>query len=63
MPEYDYACTNNKCKHNWEEQQKITEDALTKCPKCKKKTAKRLISKSSFILDNSGWANTGYSKK
>ena len=64
MPDYEYECTNKKCKHEWEVNQKITEDALTTCPKCKKKTAKRLISGGvGFILEGGGWADTGYSKK
>lgn len=58
---YEYECT--KCSHQWELQQKITEDAVKKCPNCKKKSAKRLISGSSFILKGGGWADVGYSSK
>jgi len=39
MPNYDYHCTD--CGHKEEVFQKITEDALTKCPKCKKESFKR----------------------
>lgn len=57
---YEYMCT--ECKHEWELEQRITEDAVTKCPKCKKKAAKRLISNSGgFRLKGGGWSPTGYS--
>lgn len=39
MPHYDYHCT--ECGHKEEIFQKISEDALTQCPKCKKNTLKR----------------------
>lgn len=56
---YEYICQN--CSHNWEQEQKITENAIKECPNCNKQTAKRLISKnSSFILLGSGWASEGY---
>jgi len=56
---YEYQCT--ACKHEWEEDQKITEQHIGICPKCKSQTAKRLISKSTFILNGNGWAKDGYS--
>ncbi len=58
---YEYTCTNEDCKHEWEEEQSIKDDSLTHCPKCQQETAKRLISKSSFILNGGGWAKSGYS--
>jgi len=58
---YEYECT--ACGHEWEAQQKITSKPLKRCPKCKKKTAKRLISCSNFILKGGGWAKEGYSSK
>lgn len=58
---YEYLC--KKCKHEWEEEQPITEEAKTTCPKCKQKAAMRLISKSGgFILTGGCWASSGYSK-
>ena len=55
---YEYECT--ACHHTWEEEQKITAQAIGVCPKCKQQTAKRLISKSvGFILNGEGWANKG----
>ena len=37
MPTYDYVC--DACDHKFEQFQSMKDDALTKCPKCKKKTA------------------------
>lgn len=63
MPTYEYQCQNKKCNHEWEEIQSISEEALQTCPVCKKETAKRLISNSSFILKGGGWAADKYSTK
>jgi|WetSurMetagenome_2_1015567.scaffolds.fasta_scaffold135356_4 putative FmdB family regulatory protein len=56
---YEYECTSPLCKHTWEEDQKITAQSIGVCPKCQQQTAKRLISKSSFILKGDGWFNKG----
>jgi len=62
MPTYEYTCT--ECQHDWEEDQSITEPVLTYCPKCKRETAKRLISGGTgFLLSGGGWAKEGYSTK
>lgn len=56
---YEYKCVN--CEHEWEFEQKISEDAITKCPECGEETAKRLIScGNGFILKGGGWAKDGY---
>ena len=60
MPTYDYKCF--ACEYVFEEVQKITEDALTICPKCGADKVKRLVSKSSFHLKGGGWYASGYSK-
>jgi putative FmdB family regulatory protein len=58
MPIYEYECTD--CNHKWEIQQKITDAPQKKCPECKKKKAKRLISSGqSFQLKGQGWFNSG----
>lgn len=57
MPTYEYYC---KSCGEFEIEQRITEDVLSKCPTCKKKV-KRLISASSFILKGNGWYKDGYS--
>jgi putative FmdB family regulatory protein len=56
---YEYICV--ACKHEWEEEQSIKDEPIKVCPSCKKKKAKRLISKGgNFILKGGGWAATGY---
>lgn len=56
---YEYKCT--ECGYEWEKEQKISDKPIVKCPKCKKKTAKRLISGGTgFILNGSGWYKDGY---
>lgn len=59
MPIYEYECP--KC-GQFEVTQRITEDALKKCPTCKSKVRK-LISNTSFQLKGSGWYATDYAKK
>lgn len=56
---YEYQCTDLVCQHRWEAEQKITEPAMTACPACGKETARRLISKSTFVLNGPGWFKTG----
>lgn len=58
MPTYEFACT--ECKHEWEEIQRIVDPPLDTCPACGKKTAKKLISKTSFSLKGGGWYAEGY---
>jgi putative FmdB family regulatory protein len=59
MPIYEYSC--EKC-GVFEITQRITEDALTKCPTCKRKV-QRLISSTSFQLKGGGWYVTDYARK
>jgi putative FmdB family regulatory protein len=59
MPTYDYAC--DACGHAFEREQRITEDAIKKCPKCGKQKARRMISGGSFILKGGGWESDLYS--
>ncbi len=59
MPIYDYQC--QKCGHEFEKEQRIVEDPIKKCPACKSNKAKRLISKTSFVLKGGGWYNDLYS--
>jgi putative FmdB family regulatory protein len=44
MPEYEYICLREECKHEWCEVHSIVKNASTTCPQCKQETAKRLIS-------------------
>lgn len=58
MPTYEYAC--EACGNSWEAEQRITEAALTDCPKCGQPKARRLISGSRFMLKGGGWYADGY---
>jgi len=54
MPTYDYEC--GACGHRFELFQSITEKHVSKCPKCGKRKAKRLIgSGGAFIFKGSGF--------
>ncbi len=59
MPIYEYKCP--KC-GEFEVTQRITENALKKCPTCKGKV-ERQLSRTSFILKGTGWYVTDYAKK
>jgi len=58
MPIYEYACA--KCESEFEVEQRITEDPLKSCPKCRSRRVKRLISRTSFALKGGGWYADGY---
>jgi len=60
MPTYEYVCP--KCGHQFEQDQKITEEPLKVCPQeeCKGEDLKRLVGKTGFILNGGGWAKDGY---
>ena len=59
MPVYEYAC--EKCGHEFERQQRITEDPIKTCPVCKAKKVRRLISRTAFVLKGGGWYSDLYS--
>ena len=56
---YTYLCKN--CNTEFEVEQKITDKVEAKCTTCGKKTTKRLITCTNFILKGSGWFADGYS--
>ena len=58
MPTYQYAC--DACGHEFEREQRISEDAIKKCAKCGKNKARRMIVSSNFILKGGGWYSDGY---
>jgi putative FmdB family regulatory protein len=60
MPLYDYKCT--KCGHVFEVQQKISEEPLKYCPKCKG-PIRRIISPAGIIFKGSGFHVNDYGKK
>jgi putative FmdB family regulatory protein len=57
MPTYGYRCGN--CGHEFEIRQKITDEPLTTCPKCKGKLAKMLYP-AGVIFKGSGYYTTDY---
>lgn len=60
MPTYEYACP--VCKHQFEAEQRITDEPLKECPKCRVAALKRLISGGTgFVLRGGGWYIDGYS--
>jgi putative FmdB family regulatory protein len=59
MPIYEYLC--EKCGHEFEREQRITEDPVKICPKCRAKKVRRLISRTAFVLKGSGWYSDLYS--
>jgi putative FmdB family regulatory protein len=58
MPTYEYAC--EKCRHEFEAEQRITDDPVKTCPKCRSRKVKRLISQTSFVLKGGGWYSDLY---
>jgi putative FmdB family regulatory protein len=61
MPTYEYQC--EKCGFEFEREQRITEDPIKTCPKCKSRKAKRLLSAPGFILKGGGWYADGYGSR
>ena len=59
MPIYEYAC--GKCEHEFEVEQRITDDPIKTCPKCRSRKIKKLISQTSFVLKGGGWYADAYS--
>jgi putative FmdB family regulatory protein len=61
VPVYEYAC--DKCGHEFEAEQRITEAPLKTCPRCRARKLKRLISQTSFVLKGGGWYADLYASK
>jgi len=61
MPIYEYAC--EKCGHEFEREQRITDEPVKTCPACRAKKVRRLISRTAFVLKGSGWYSDLYSSK
>lgn len=59
MPIYEYLC--EKCGHEFEREQRITEDPVKTCPQCRAKKVRRLISRTGFVLKGGGWYSDLYS--
>jgi len=59
MPIYEYYCRS--CDHEWEREQRISDAPVKTCPSCKARQAKRMISRTSFVLKGGGWHSDLYS--
>ncbi|MFY9402663.1 MAG: FmdB family zinc ribbon protein [Candidatus Omnitrophota bacterium] len=60
MPTYEYECTN--CNKIFEVFQRITEEPLKSCPKCKNKISRLIGGGSGIIFKGSGFYATDYRK-
>lgn len=61
MPTYDYVCDG--CQHAFEQWQSFHDEALKKCPKCKKAKLRRLFGGGAAILfKGSGFYETDYNR-
>lgn len=58
MPIYEYEC--DKCGHEFEREQRMSDPPVKTCPKCKGRRVTKLISRSSFVLKGGGWYADGY---
>jgi putative FmdB family regulatory protein len=61
VPIYEYEC--NKCGHFLEVIQKISDDALTKCPACHAPELQKRVSAAAFHLKGNGWYVTDFKDK
>jgi len=61
MPVYEYLCKG--CGHEFEREQRISEEPIKKCPSCGALKARRQISRTSFVLKGGGWYSDLYGSK
>ena len=60
MPTYEYMC--DKCEHEFEREQRISDPPVKTCPKCRSRKVTKLISRTSFVLKGGGWYSDLYSR-
>jgi putative FmdB family regulatory protein len=58
MPVYIYQCDN--CGVRFDRYQKFTEQALTRCPECGKKTLRKVFQPVGIVFKGSGWYSTDH---
>lgn len=58
MPLYTYHCSN--CGVQFDQQQKFTDESLTKCPKCGRKTLHKVYSAVGVVFKGSGFYATDH---
>lgn len=61
MPTYSYLCSD--CGHRFDTVQRMSEDALTDCPECRKASLVRQVQPVGFALKGSGWYVTDFRDK
>lgn len=61
MPIYEYQC--ERCGHQLEALQAVSEKALKECPACHEMALNKLISAVSFQLKGTGWYATDFRDK
>lgn len=58
MPIYEYRC--EKCGHEFETMQKVSESPLRTCPQCAEDALRKKISPAGFRLKGGGWYETDF---
>jgi putative FmdB family regulatory protein len=58
MPVYSYRCSN--CGVQFDQTQKFTDDALTKCPECGKNTLQKVYTPVGIVFKGSGFYATDH---
>ena len=58
MPTYDYKC--NTCNYTFELFQRMSDDPITECPKCKGKVTRLIGAGAGPIFKGSGFYQTDY---
>jgi putative FmdB family regulatory protein len=58
MPIYEYQC--EKCGHQLEKLQKMSDDPLKDCPECEEPALRKLVSAAAFKLKGTGWYETDF---
>ena len=61
MPTYEYEC--EKCGHQFERFQSMTDEPLKKCPKCRSKVRRVFGTGAGLIFHGSGFYQTDYRSK
>jgi putative FmdB family regulatory protein len=61
MPTYEYEC--QKCGHRFDRFQKMTDEPLKRCPKCRAKVKRLLGTGAGLIFKGSGFYQTDYRSK
>ena len=58
MPTYEYEC--RKCGHEFESFQRITDEPLKRCPKCRGAVRRKISRGSGILFKGSGFYSTDY---